>query len=94
MTPCGCDQITLSTDAVYDLTDGTLGAIPTGATLVTIQAEDNAVRYEADGTDPSATVGTIIPTLALWQYEGDLTAIQFYRQTSVTAKLNVAFYRP
>ncbi len=73
--------------------------VPTGAIGVMVQAESQNVRWRADGTAPTATVGHII-------YSGDppikldsgsvvegaamLAAIQFI-ETSASAKLNVTY---
>ena len=42
-----------------------LSTIPAGATQATIECQGNACRYRADGTDPTASVGSIL-------YPGDI----------------------
>lgn len=37
---------------------GSIGTIPTGATQAIFTVEDNPIRWRADGTAPTASVGT------------------------------------
>lgn len=60
-------------------------------TFAIIQAEAQAVRWRDDGTDPTASVGMVIPSGGELRYDGDLRAIRFI-ESSASAKLNVSFY--
>lgn len=60
-------------------------------TFALIIAEDQPVRWRDDGTDPTSTVGMILPINVPFQYDGDLTRIKFI-QTAASAKLNVSYY--
>lgn len=86
-TPLGCAQIT-SLAAAAGLTP------PTGATLVVMSIEGQPVRYRDDGTNPTATVGVLLPvsTGAPWSYSGPLASIKFI-QTAPTAIIDVCFYQ-
>lgn len=85
LVPAGYQQIT-DVSAAVGLT------VPDGATLAVIQAEDQAVRYRDDGTDPTASVGMVIAEGQELVYNGDLSAITFI-ETTASAKLNVSYYR-
>ena len=56
-----------------------------------IQAETQAVRWRADGTSPTTTVGhRLLPGESLF-YDGNILAIKFIEETA-SAKLNVSYY--
>ena len=90
---CGYQQIT-SLAASVGLT------IPTTDTqgntckpnAVLLLSETQNVRWRADGTAPTATVGMLIPTTATqpFYYDGDLNAIRFI-EAAASAKLNVVY---
>jgi hypothetical protein len=84
-TPCGYEQIT-ALSAAAALT------VPTGACYCIIQAQDQAVRWRDDGTDPTATVGMRITTTEELFYDGDLSTIKFFEEAA-SAKLNVVYYK-
>ncbi len=66
---------------------------PQGATVALINAEGAAVRWRDDGTDPTATVGMLIPVdLLPFEYWGNLAAIKFITASS-SSLLNVSYYR-
>jgi len=60
-------------------------------TFALIIAEDQPVRWRDDGTDPTASVGMVLPVNVPLQYDGDLTRIKFI-QTAASAKLNISYY--
>lgn len=60
-------------------------------TVAWIVAESQDVRWRDDGTDPSATVGMLLPKNTLLVYDGDLSKIKFI-ETTASAKLNVSYY--
>jgi hypothetical protein len=89
------EQVTASTVAVI-LTVATWS--PTGGTSAAravITVQDNGVRYRADGTAPTATVGTPLAAgdeLTIWGTE-DIRDIQFIRSGAADAILNVHYAR-
>lgn len=60
-------------------------------TLAFIIPEEQAVRWRDDGVDPTATVGMPLGIGEALVYDGDLTKIRFFEQTS-GAILNVSYY--
>jgi hypothetical protein len=84
--PLGYQQIT-SLSAAAGLTP------PAGATygFAVINPESQAVRWRDDGTDPTASVGMLIPVDGEFTYQGDMTKIKFIEVTT-SAKLNVSYY--
>ncbi len=85
--PLGYQQIT-------SLSAATALTVPTGspnARIALIQAEAQSVRWRDDGTDPSATVGTIITANSILLYDGDLSAIKFF-EAAGGGILNVSYY--
>lgn len=83
-TPKGYQQIT-SVSAAVGCT------VPANSKVALIQAETQAVRWRDDGTNPTATVGSIIAAGDTIQYTGDLAAIKFI-ETTTSAKLNISYY--
>ena len=62
------------------------------ALIAVIQVDTQSIRYTDDGVlVPSATLGILIPTNAIFVYDGDLYAFRFI-QTLATATINVAYY--
>lgn len=82
--PLGYEQIT-SLSGAASLT------VPAGAKWVRIVCHTQAVRWRDDGTAPTATVGMPLPVDTIFDYGGDLNAIQFIQQTA-SAELNVTYY--
>lgn len=80
----GYQQLT-SLSAVAALT------VPAGATSALIIAEIQSVRWRDDGSDPTATVGMLVPTNTLMEFGGNLAAVKFI-ETAASAKLNVTYY--
>lgn len=64
----------------------------TEARMAQICAETNDVRYRDDGTNPTASVGMVIPKATCIQYSGPLTAIAFIQATSPST-LDISYYR-
>ena len=83
--PMGYVQLTTLSSAV-GLT------VPDGTDFAIIQAEAQNVRYRDDGTNPTATVGTILTTNNHFVYNGKLSAIKLF-EVSARAILNVHFYQ-
>ncbi len=74
---------------------------PSGATSGTpaisahVSVEGAQVRWRADGTDPTATVGTILnegDEIVVWGTQ-DIRSIKFIRTGGVSATLNTDFAR-
>lgn len=90
---CGYQQIT-SLAASVGLTIPTVDA--QGNThkpnAVLLYPEAQNVRWRADGTAPTATVGMLLPSTATqpFYYDGDLNAIRFI-ESAASAKLNVVY---
>lgn len=77
---------------ITSLSAATALTVPAGATRCVVTAETQAVRWRADGTSPTGSVGNPIavgvPTeIAVAQ----LSLVKFIEQTA-SAKLNVQFY--
>lgn len=75
-------------------TNTTLVANPTIATYAMITVDSNGVRFRDDGVAPTNTVGVLIAAgAAPFQYNGDLTTVQFIsNNSSAAAILNVSYY--
>lgn len=84
LTPKGYQQIT-------SLAAATALTVPSGATSATIVAETQDVRWRDDGTNPTATVGMLLPKGTQLQYSGNLAAIKFI-ETAASASLNISYY--
>jgi len=87
----GFQQITNVTTA-FALT------VPTGATMALLQAEGCDYRWRDDGTDPTTSVGMVLPehdagTLAVapFLYVGDLSKLKLI-ETTTDGVLNVSYY--
>ena len=85
-SPLGYEQINPTT--------ATALTVPTGATVAVIQAETNVVRMRDDGTDPTASVGFLIPTGAGGEmiYSGDLSAVKLIDTSAGASTVNVLYY--
>jgi hypothetical protein len=78
------------TAATYDPASGNGPAI-----VAMIQVETAQVRYRIDGTNPTATVGTLLDAgdeLVVWGTM-DIQSIRFIRTGGVSATLNVHYAR-
>lgn len=63
----------------------------TKANFALIVAEAQDVRWRDDGTAPTSTVGMLLKTGVIFQYDGDLSKIKFI-ETAGSAKVNVSYY--
>lgn len=88
---CGFQQLaTLSSSIGLTIVNGDDGTVPNA---VLLSAETNSVRYRADGTAPTASVGMrIIKDQQPYLYTGDLKKLAFIEETA-SAKLNVEYVR-
>lgn len=68
-----------------------LSGIPAGVIFAWIQAETQAVRWRADGVDPTASVGSVIAAGATLEFSGNMSAIKFIEVTA-SAKLNIVYF--
>lgn len=94
LIPAGFEQVTVSSASIGFTS--TL-AYPTGglaADMAVVDVETNAIRYRADGTAPTATVGSPVASGASFTVCGAPTikAVRFIRQSS-DATISVHFYR-
>lgn len=84
----GFEQVT-GLSAVKTLT------IPTGTRKAIISAEGQNVRYRLDGTDPTASVGTLIVAGGESEeitVEGGLSASAKFIEVTTSATLSVHYY--
>lgn len=88
----GFEQLTVAAVAI-GLT------VPAGARLAQIQNQGTAalasahVRWRSDGGVPTAAVGMRLLTNGELIFNGTLSAIQFIRESALSAILNVTYYR-
>ncbi len=86
--PTGYQQIVAAT-----LASAQALTIPAGgAEFALIQAELDAVRWRDDGTNPTASIGMLIPAGQTISYTGDLTTFKAIR-VGATSILNVSYYK-
>lgn len=83
-----------SIDTAKTLASAIGTTVPTTADYCTVQADTQAVRYRDDGTDPTASVGTLLasggtPTVIR---RGQFANAKFISATA-GAKLNVEFFK-
>lgn len=76
------------------LTSATSLTIPNGTTMVLLQAEAVAVRWRADGVDPTTSVGMLIAAGGEVLYSAGLSALSALRfiHAGAGAILNVSYY--
>lgn len=92
LDPLGCQQWSgANLNAAVGLASLGTG-IPTGATIVSIQAEDQNIRWRDDGTSPTASVGMRLFVGETITYSGDLTAIELIEEAN-DAKGNACYYK-
>jgi hypothetical protein len=72
-----------------DTVKGVPGPGGSGALL---QAEDQVVRYRADGVDPTADIGMMIAAGETIWFAGDLSKLRFI-QGAATAILNITTFK-
>jgi hypothetical protein len=87
-TPLGYQQLTTALSAAVGLT------VPAGATSAVVQAEASDVRWRDDGTNPTPTVGMLLPASQPATFTGaaELAALKFIAATSGSI-LNVSYFR-
>lgn len=66
--------------------------VPNEANYVLIDIEDQDVRYRADGSDPTASVGGLLKVGAQYEYVGNLGMLKFI-ETTPSAKINVSYFK-
>lgn len=74
------------------LHQGSLGAIPDGAQFAMVSIENQSVRWRADGTDPTASVGHLVTASTYLWLTTWLKSINFIEVTS-GAKMTVEFFK-
>lgn len=83
-------QITALSSAV-GIASGLSGGIPEGTVGALIQAETSDVRWRADGTNPTGSVGMIMKINEVYNLDVNLDKLRFI-ETAINAKLNIQFY--
>lgn len=83
----GFEQIT-GLSSVKGFTVATMGQ----ADAAVVDCETQSVRWRQDGTNPSATVGMILPVNTDKLFVGDLDRVKFI-ESAASAKLNVTYYK-
>lgn len=86
LSPLGYEQVTSLSSAAA------LAAVPAGAAVALIQAESQNVRWRDDGTNPTTTVGSILPAGSTLQYDAGSFARLKFIEVAASAKLNVSYY--
>lgn len=80
----------------YQQVNGVVAAtaltVPSGTRVAFIQVENQAVRWRDDGTDPTVTVGNLIPVLDTLMYAGDFTKFKLIEVAPSTI-VNIEFRR-
>lgn len=84
------DSLSSATGLLVPSRDPTSG-MTTKANFALIVAEAQDVRWRDDGTAPTATIGMLLKTGVIFQYDGDLSKIKFI-ETAGSAKVNVSYY--
>lgn len=78
--------------AAKGLHQGSLGAIPDGAQFAIVSIEDQSVRWRADGTAPTATVGHLLTAGTYLWITSWLTKVEFIAATA-GAKMTAEFFK-
>lgn len=68
-----------------------VGAVPIDTTFTLIVVEGGDIRFRDDGTNPTASIGMLVPKGATLKYDADPTALKAIA-VSAAATLNVTFY--
>ena len=80
------EQLTIS-DSAVSLT------VPQIAKLAVITVEDEPIRYRDDGTDPTASVGTLVKADGSIVVCGkSMGSIKFFKDGATDATINVNYY--
>lgn len=90
LIPMGYQQITTVSSAVGLTVPANVEGQAANYALIIPQTQ--AIRWRDDGTNPSATVGMPLAVGATLAYDGDLSKIKFFEQTSAAA-INISYYR-
>jgi len=69
-----------------------LPSIPDGAYAALLQAETQAVRIRADGTNPTASVGHLLAAGASIEWTQNLALVRVI-EAAASAKLNITYFR-
>lgn len=94
LNPFAFEQITVSSTAV-GFTTATFAPSGSGkADMAVVDVETNAIRYRADGLNPTAAVGSPIAASGSFTVCGQasIQVVRFIRQTA-DATLDVHYYR-
>lgn len=84
LVPKGYQQLTVSNTSVGM-------TVPSGAKVARVQVLNYNVRTRDDGTDPDATTGMREFADTEFFYVGDLSVIEFIRESS-DAEVNISYY--
>lgn len=85
----GYEQLSISSS----VTASTLASIPAGPIReAVIRASGANVRYRADGTAPTATVGELLKDGEVLEYDAVCSRVRFVSTSSSTATLDVGYY--
>jgi hypothetical protein len=69
-----------------------LPSIPSGASEAFVVCEAQSVRWRDDGTNPTASVGVLLPVNTAFPYIGSLARIKFI-ETTASATCSVSYYQ-
>jgi hypothetical protein len=64
---------------------------PVGGRVLMLNPETQAIRIRDDGTDPTTTVGLLIPAGACYEYKGDTRKLRII-EAAASSTLNVLGY--
>lgn len=76
---------------ITDLSSASGLTVPNETELAVFSIEGASVRYRDDGTSPTSSVGMLLHSGTVFEYNGPLNAIEFIEVAS-GAKLNVSYY--
>ena len=92
-TPVGFEQLTVSTSAVGPTASKV--SPPGGGSSANygfFVCETADVRWRDDGTNPTATVGELLPAGQEMEYDGPLNKLKFISATGSTATIDASYY--
>jgi hypothetical protein len=88
----GYQQITSLTAATsLTVPERDVNGLSAKPVIAVIVAYGNPVRWRDDGVAPTASIGMPLQDAVAFQYDGDLTKIQFI-ETTASATLNISYY--
>lgn len=76
---------------IVSLSSATALTPPAGANAALIHAEGADVRWRDDGTNPTASVGMLLPAGAELDFDGSLSGF-WAIEVSAGARLNISYY--